>query len=479
MNLAKALRLSSAPKLVLVGSGGKTTALFRIARQLLSPVLVTSTTHLAIEQISLADHHFVIESADDLGQLFSDLPQGVLLLTAQFTGNNRVAGLSPQSMQLVFSLALDGGLPLLVEADGSQLRPLKAPADYEPAIPNRFLQPDLRSRDLYRDEDSAKQFPIDEVIVVSGLSGLNKPLTHKWVHRPEQFASLSGIKPGERISYQGLVRVLLHPQGGLKNIPPQTRRLALLNQADTLEDQSLASQVASELLPTYHAVITSSLVGRPPTSSVDSSERKAISETEVLAVNEPVVGIVLAAGGSRRLGRPKQLLDWRGQTLVRHVVTTALSAGLTHVIVVLGAHSDEIKMELADFSVILVNNDDWEHGQSTSVRASLEALPEETGAVVFLLVDQPRVSEELIRSLVTRHATTLAPIVAPMIDGKRGNPVLFDRETFADLKSLQGDVGGRALFDRYPITYVESEETYLMLDIDTEEDYQQLLLSSD
>ena len=102
-------------------------------------------------------------------------------------------------------------------------------------------------------------------------------------------------------------------------------------------------------------------------------------------------------------------------------------------------------------------------------------MPSEAGSVIFFLADQPFVTESLVQALVEAHAGSLAPIVAPMVDGRRSNPVLFDRRTWADFASLTGDAGGRTLFARYPATWVPWHDPRLLMDIDTPEDYQRLL----
>ena len=94
---------------------------------------------------------------------------------------------------------------------------------------------------------------------------------------------------------------------------------------------------------------------------------------------------------------------------------------------------------------------------------------------MFLLADQPRVPMRLLRTLIEVHAGTMAPIIAPLIDGQRGNPVLFDRVTFSELLQVSGDTGGRQLFSRYPVAWVDWHDPAVLLDIDTEEDYQRLL----
>ena len=92
-----------------------------------------------------------------------------------------------------------------------------------------------------------------------------------------------------------------------------------------------------------------------------------------------------------------------------------------------------------------------------------------------MLADQPQVSATLVRSLIEKHATTLAPIIAPMVDGKRGNPVLFDQITYDDLLVVQGDQGGREIFSRFTVEWVEWHDASALTDVDTESDYQRLL----
>ena len=188
-------------------------------------------------------------------------------------------------------------------------------------------------------------------------------------------------------------------------------------------------------------------------------------------------GIVLAAGRSSRFGRVKQLLPWGETTLVGHVVDLALDSGLDPVIVVTGSDAEHVAAALHGRPVRTVFNPDFSGGQSTSIRRGIEALPQNTGAVIFLLADQPGVTREVVRRLIQSHGETLAPIVLPTYQGKRGNPVLFDASVFGDLKNLAGDLGGRALFKGYDasILRVAVDEPGILIDIDTPEDYLRIL----
>jgi len=163
-----------------------------------------------------------------------------------------------------------------------------------------------------------------------------------------------------------------------------------------------------------------------------------------------IVGAVLAAGVGSRLGRPKALLDWHGRPLVRHLVEVALRSGLDRVIVVVGPQAEEVRRALQGLPVDLVYNYYFGLGQSTSVQAALGALPPGTEAVVFLLVDQPFISPELVRSVVEAYRRTRRPIVLPQAPGRPGNPVLFSRTLFVELLGLRGDRAAGCWFSATP-----------------------------
>ncbi len=451
MNLAQALRVEKPLSMAFVGAGGKTTAMFRLARELTRKsetgvrsfpgVVLSASTHLCQEQLALSDHYKILRRFEDLSDWISHPPMGVMLFTGEVGEDQRAAGLPPSVLQELRDWALKFSLPFLVEADGARRKPLKAPAEHEPAIPTW----------------------IDVVILLAGLRGLGKPLHEEFVHRPEMFSRLSGLRMGDTINPEALVGVLSHAEGGLKAIPPQARRIVLFNQAGDLTLQAQAREMCFALLKHFDAALIADL----------KTERE--NADEVLQVHEKVAGILLAAGGSARMGRPKQTLLWQGKPLVRHVAEAARASRLASLVVVTGCASEEVAQALLGLDVQHVYNPDWQAGQSTSIRLGLEALQDNIGAAVFLLADQPMVTAQLIDALLDAHACTLAPIIAPLVQGARGNPVLFDRSTFSDLRQLQGDQGGRALFSHYPLSFVPWNDSRLNIDVDTPEEYQRLL----
>lgn len=191
-----------------------------------------------------------------------------------------------------------------------------------------------------------------------------------------------------------------------------------------------------------------------------------------------IAGIVLAAGRSSRLGRPKQLLPLDGEPLIRQTIRRILASSLDELMVVVGHEAEAVTTALSDLPVRIVFNPNAARGQSTSVLAGLDALSANVEAALVLLGDQPGIDPVVIDTLIAAWRESKAPIVAPRYIGGIGNPVLFDRRIFPELATLQGDAGARA------VVRAHHEAGDLLLvpidapappDIDTEEDYAALL----
>lgn len=195
------------------------------------------------------------------------------------------------------------------------------------------------------------------------------------------------------------------------------------------------------------------------------------------ASEKKIGAILLAAGGSKRMGEPKLLLPWHGAPIIRWVARLALEAGCSPLIVVTGAGAEDIHHALANLPLSFVHNPDWESGQSTSVKAGVATLSSDVAAALVFLGDQPQIPLKVVEKIIQtyRDRITTEPILIPTVEGKRANPVLLDRSIFAHLVQLAGDTGARALFAQFPICSIPFTEPDLLLDIDNPDDYQHLI----
>ena len=192
--------------------------------------------------------------------------------------------------------------------------------------------------------------------------------------------------------------------------------------------------------------------------------------------SKKIAGIILAAGASSRMGKPKQLLPFGKTTLLGQVVQTARESALHELIVVLGHCADEIEQAIDLSGTKVVRNIAYSKGQSTSLIKGLETVSPVCDAALFLLGDQPLVTAAIINRLIDAFETSDAPIVIPYCNGKRGNPVIIARPLFHRLTSLSADTGARALFDEFKesILNVSIPNDAILIDVDTIDDYEKL-----
>lgn len=187
------------------------------------------------------------------------------------------------------------------------------------------------------------------------------------------------------------------------------------------------------------------------------------------------VGIViLAAGGSKRMGQPKQLLEFEGQPLITRAVDAALASQGWPIVVVLGAHADAIRPLLATRPVLIAENPAWSEGMASSLRAGVSLLQQfsrEVEAAMIALCDQPMFSTATIELFIATQRTTRRSIVAAHYSGRNGAPALFLREHFPTLATLTGEEGARTLLNLNPETVAPIDLPELAIDLDTPEDF--------
>jgi molybdenum cofactor cytidylyltransferase len=191
----------------------------------------------------------------------------------------------------------------------------------------------------------------------------------------------------------------------------------------------------------------------------------------------PVTGLVLAAGGSKRLGQPKQLLPYRAGLLLGHVLDTARECGFDQLLCALGDGSDEIRERVDLDGVEVVENRHFGDGCASSIAAGLSAVDPRSEVLVLMLGDQPGVSAATVAALLDGRGK--APLAACGYANGRGHPLAFARRTFSELAALHGDRGVWKLLDRAGDEVVDVPiPGPVPLDVDTWEDYRAVLAAA-
>lgn len=440
MRFATTLKIQRGDVVAFVGGGGKTTTMFALAGELVADgwrVLTTTTTMIAPprpEDNSLLvlsperrkAHSLVEEALGDRNH--------VTLATQHLPEQNKLLGVPPDWIPGLASM-VD---VVLVEADGAKMRPFKAPAAHEPVVP-----------------------PEASLLVpVVGIDAVGKPLSSETTHRPERISRLSGLPLGAEITPQVIAQVLAHPDGGLKGFAGG-RVVPLINKVGSTEELTLAREIAQGLMPS---------------PAVDRVLIGSAAQGQVAECWRHVAVVVLAAGGSTRMGTPKLLLTVSGEPMLSRVLCTALSVPTHEVTVVLGAsHSELLPLVPAPCKVAI--NPHWQEGLSSSLRVGLANISTRAEAVLFALADQPLVGAETMLQILYAYFGTEKGIVVPEYGGRRGTPVLFDRRLFPHLQQIRGDTGGREVIQQMPeeVLSVAVRSAAVLIDIDTLQDYQNLI----
>ena len=192
-----------------------------------------------------------------------------------------------------------------------------------------------------------------------------------------------------------------------------------------------------------------------------------------------ISAIILAAGCSKRLGKPKQLLSIGKATILEQTVDNIINSKVNEVIVVLGHRAEEMVSRIASMPITIAVNSAHHQGMSTSILAGLSLISDKAQGVMISLADQPLVDSQTIDCLVEAFGTHNKDIIVPVYQGRRGNPVIFGIRYKKELLGLKGDIGGREIIGQHSDDVLEIAVNCegVVIDIDTVEDYKEIISS--
>ncbi|MHC4600221.1 MAG: selenium cofactor biosynthesis protein YqeC [Planctomycetota bacterium] len=434
--LSKALNLGDRNVVAFAGGGGKTTLMLRLALELHARgrrVAVTTTTKMrAGERTENARAIFSGKHSDlALGMDEAFASGTVPFLFSRREGGKHV-GLPPDTVD-VLANHCD---VLLVETDGSKGKPVKIPRAHDPVVP-----------------DSA-----DRYVIVLGAEALGKPVEEAVF--PPSAASDELGDPGP-LTPEAIAILMHHADGFLRLTRPGRETSILVNHADAVTNDRLASLARALGHGAVHRIVVGS--AHSPSTPFTVHDNR----------DHWIAAVVLAAGSSERFGRPKQLAEFQGRSLLHRALETARRAGVERTFVVLGHEMEKVRAVVDPGDDLeIVANPRYGEGLSESIRRGLEAAGEFDGALL-VLGDLPFLGVDLARAVVEAYRSSTAPLSFPVVEGRPGHPILFRKDLWGALREVQGDEGGRSVVEKHAQRAAAFPwgDRRTQRDIDTEGDY--------
>lgn len=439
------LPLKGPTVVTIYGAGGKTSLLETLGRELSLQgrrVILTTTTRIfKPETYPCVIGEDFLSVTEALAEHFP--AHSPVVLGAKLSDDQKLIGIDPAWPQSL----LDQGIcdDVIVEADGAARKPIKGYASYEPVLP-----------------------PSSTVLIpVMGYDALGIPIDAEHVHRPEAFCVLTGARQGDRITMDHFLTAMAYMIRLGQEKCPHAVIVPVVNKVDLARDTQQIREVCQKF-PLVEAV------DRLLFTRLKEDPSVQFSFGRIHGVLEPEISIViLAAGESVRMGRPKLALPLHEKTLLEMAMAPVLASGIRDIVVVTDEDSAWIREKIPSDIRIVVNPRSRE-GIATSIQAGITAVSSRSQAILFSLGDQPFVTAEVYRMLIDHYRRHMKALTYPVFDGKRGNPVLFDRRLWSALMALQGDEGGRQIFASVP-DQEKAGVTVLcpgiLQDIDTPEEY--------
>jgi len=445
--LSDSLELKEREIISAFGAGGKSTLLLRLAHELTAlqkKAILTTTTKiykpLEIPCVINSDFNKAVIEAKELLKEHHLIALGSSLLPG-----NKLKGINLSWVKKIFDMEI---VPyLLVEADGAAGKPVKGYAPYEPALP-----------------------PYSSMILpVMGIDAIGKSVGPMDVHRPDLLLKICGAEAGEPFCAGHFIKCLKYMLKRGHDMSPRARMIPVVNKIELLPDANLIKSIAE-------AFIGDPLAERFLfTAAKQTAPLRYIFDLSKASLSPYISCVILAAGLSNRMGMDKLTIEIEDKTIFEHSLKNVLESGVDEVIIVTRPESSISQKMFTDKRVKVFVNYTFEQGISTSLKAGITAAHPLSQGIIFTLADQPFIPAEVYDTLIKKYADKLNLLTFPLFEGRRGNPVLFDRRTWPLLMALGGDEGGKQIFSAIPeneIVTVNTRSPGVLVDIDTPEDFQ-------
>ena len=449
LSLYRSAALTDPALVSFIGAGGKTTLMLRLAEELAAAghkVIITTTTKIyPPDNLPLALASSFKEAMTELSKPLEK--QNIVVLGSSIEADGKLQGLEPAIVNRIFR---ELKVFTLVEADGARGKPLKGYNDYEPLIPSGS----------------------DLVFTVIGADALGQKVDEIHIHRVERFWAATGIDTGTVINGAVLAKSYLQMyEIAIKQAPAAEYR-AILNKTDLLAEPEKTALDLHEQLTRETGAFRNLLL----TTAQDANPVKIILQATPKKPAVTLAAIVLAAGLSKRMGEDKLSLKLGDSTVFETTLKAITKTGFKQIIVVTKPGSS-LADQAANYNCHIVENLNPEQGLSLSLKAGLNAIDSTIQGALFALADQPQISSDLYSLLLNSYRKKLKLVTCPLYRGKRGNPTIFDRRTWALLEQIEGDQGGRSLLESLAeeqIDFVVVDDPAVITDLDTPADYARL-----
>lgn len=411
-----------------VGGGGKTSTMFALANYLkkFGSVLITTTTKIFMPNSNQYDNLINLETCKDINKY-----SGITLLAGGINSDNKVIGVESSLLDEIYIKGLFKFI--IVECDGAKNMPIKAPNDGEPIIP---LLTNIN-------------------IGIVGIDSIGRPLSQV-CFRQEIFKA--NILNCEYVSNEAIINLINSENGLFKNTPKKCKKYFVLNKCDSNEDKSLGENILKNVRCL---------------SDVNKTFISSIHKGEFYHKGENILGIIMASGFSKRMGKNKLLMKIDNTSMIRRVAKEVSYSKIEDIVLV---YSDEnVKNEVVDLPINTSFNNSPESGQSMSIKIGLNSYEKEYDGYMFFVGDQPFIDSSTINNIINIFNENKNYIVIPEYNGKKGNPVIFPKYLKNQLLDINGDKGGRIVIEQCEkINKVAIKDIRCGIDIDTVDEFKLL-----